>query len=203
MKRILLTSAAAISFAGAANAGGLDRSGQSIAVIFENGNYAELSFGSVSPTVSGQAVPFPAPGLNGARSGDMAADYTQFGGAIKYSFSDKLDAALIFDQPYGADVLYPTGTAYYAQGSSATLDSNSLTGVLQYTLPSNFSVYGGLRYQTMSAVASVPFVVGYRANGATDGGVGYLVGVAYEKPEIALRVALTYNSKIEHEIATS
>jgi long-chain fatty acid transport protein len=199
MKRILMMTAAAVAYTGAAQAGGLDRSGQSIAVIFENGNYAELSFGNVSPSVSGQSVAT----LGNRPSGDMAADYSQFGGAIKYAFSDKLDVALIIDQPYGADVLYPTGTGYYAQGASATLNSNSVTGVMQYTMPSNVSLFGGLRYQTMSAVASVPFVGGYRANGETDGGVGYLVGVAYEKPEIALRVALTYNSKIKHEIATA
>jgi long-chain fatty acid transport protein len=202
MKRILMTTAASVAIAGTAYAGGVDRSGQSVAVIFENGNYAELSFGSISPSVSGQEIVFAPAGLNSDLSGDMAPSYTQFSGAIKHRFSDKLDAAIIFDQPFGADVLYATGTGYYAQGASATLDANSVTGVLQYTMPSNFSVFGGLRYQTMGAVASVPFVGGYQADGATDGGVGYLVGVAYEKPEIALRVALTYNSKIKHEIAT-
>jgi long-subunit fatty acid transport protein len=35
---------------------------------------------------------------------------------------------------------------------------------------------------------------------STDQAFGYLVGVAYEKPEIALRVALTYNSKIKHKL---
>lgn len=198
MKRILMTTAAAVALAGSAQAGGIDRSGQSIGVIFETGNYAELSFGSVSPSVSGTSVI----GLGNRPSGDMADDYSQVSGAVKTAFTDRLDFALIFDQPYGANVLYPTGTGYYAGGSSATLESNALTGVVQYTLPSNFSVFGGLRYQTMGAVASVPFVAGYTANGASDGGVGYLVGVAYEKPEIALRVALTYNSEIDHEIDT-
>ena len=35
---------------------------------------------------------------------DMAASYAQFSGAIKYKFSDTLDGALIFDQPFGANV---------------------------------------------------------------------------------------------------
>ena len=32
---------------------------------------------------------------------------------------------------------------------------------------------------------------------------GYVVGVAWEKPEIAARVALTYNSEINHNLASS
>ncbi|MEZ5887335.1 MAG: outer membrane protein transport protein [Paracoccaceae bacterium] len=203
MERILLTASVIAMGAGGAFAGGIDRSGQSVAVIFEDGNYAEFSLGSVSPSVSGQAVAIPAPGLNSAISGDMAASYAQFSGAIKYKFSDTLDGALIFDQPFGANVDYPAGTAYYATGSTATLKTTAITGVLQYTMPSNVSVYGGLRYETMSAEASIPFVAGYTATGSKDGALGYLVGIAYEKPEIALRVALTYNSKIKHEIDTS
>ena len=74
----------------------------------------------------------------------------------------------------------------------------AMTGLLKYTSASNISVYGGLKYQTMSAVASVPFIETYTGNAAKDGGLGYVVGVAYEKPEIALRVALTYNSKVKH-----
>ncbi|SOC04655.1 outer membrane protein transport protein [Phaeovulum vinaykumarii] len=34
---------------------------------------------------------------------------------------------------------------------------------------------------------------------STETDVGYIVGVAWEKPEIAARVALTYNSKITHD----
>lgn len=203
MGRILVSASIIAMTAGTAFAGGIDRSGQGIGVLFEKGNYVELSYGSVSPSVSGTAVAIPAPGLNGAQSGDMAASYNNISAAIKYQFSDTLSGALIFDQPYGADVDYPAGTAYYATGSTATLESSAITAVLKYTMPSNVSLYGGLRYETMSAEASIPFIGGYRANGARDGSLGYLAGVAYEKPEIALRVSLTYNSKITHEISTA
>lgn len=186
--------------AGSALAGGLDRSGQSISAIFEKGNYVELSFGSVSPNVSGVS----APGFGSLRSGDMAADYGQLGVAVKMNLTPNVDVALIFDQPFGANVDYPTATGYYAQGTTATLKTSALTLVGKYSLPSNISFLAGLRYQTFYAEASVPFIPGgYTAAGDTDGGVGYLVGIAYEKPEIALRVALTYNSKIEHSLETA
>jgi long-chain fatty acid transport protein len=181
-----------------ASAGGVDRSGQSILAIFEKGDYAELSFGAIQPSVSGIAVPV----LGGFSSGDMADDYFSVGTAVKTQLRNGLDLALILDQPFGANVVYPSGTGYFAQGTTADLRTTALTGVLKYTLPSNMSVFGGLRYQTLSAKASVPFVAAYTADGGADDGLGYLVGVAYEKPEIALRVALTYNSRIEHNLET-
>ena len=186
--------------AGSAMAGGIDRSGQSIAAIFEKGNYVEFSFGSVSPDVSGTSITV----LGSRPSGDMAGDYSQLGAAVKMNLNPALDVALIFDQPFGANVDYPTATGYYAQGTTAELNTSALTFVGKYTLPSNVSLLAGLRYQTFSAEASVPFIPGgYTAKGEADSGLGYLVGVAYEKPEIALRVALTYNSKIKHSLETA
>lgn len=181
-----------------AYAGGIDRSGQSIGVIFETGNYAELSFGRVAPKVSGNATAT----YGGFASGDMAGDYSQFSMAVKGKLNDSLDYAIILDQPFGANVSYPAGTGYYAGGSTAELKTYATTAILKYRTSNNISVYGGLRYESMSAKASVPFVGGYTVSSNTAGDFGYLVGVAYEKPEIALRVALTYNSKISHNFNT-
>ncbi len=206
--RLLVATAGTLALtAASAFAGGLDRSGQSIGVIFEKGNYAEFSLGAVSPTVEGVGAGAALSALTptpGQASGDMTRNYVTFAGAYKHQFPNGLSAAIIFDAPFGANVEYPAGSTYYARGSTAELKTTALTGVLKYTLPSNFSAFGGLRYQTLSAVASVPFIPGggYTANGSKDAGIGYLVGVAFEKPEIALRVALTYNSKVKHELPT-
>ena len=186
-----------------AQAGGIDRSGQSIASIFEKGKFVELSFGRVKPSVSGtQQMNVSPSSRTGALSGDMAADYSQFGLAVKTNVNEKVDLGLIIDQPFGANVAYPlvlnTSGAYYAARSTATLKTTAMTGILKYRTSDNLSVYGGLRYETMSAEASVPFVAGYTVKSDSSSAMGYLVGVAYEKPEIALRVALTYNSKIKH-----
>lgn len=202
MNKILGSAGVIALCAGGAMAGGIDRSGQFIGVIFEKGDYTELTFGAISPSVSGTTTAF-APGGAGRVSGDMAPSYNQLGMAVKTSINDKLDVALIFDQPFGANVAYPTGTGYYAQGTTAELKTSALTLLGKYSFPSNVSLIAGLRYQTFSAEASVPFIGGYTAVGENDSGVGYLVGVAYEKPEIALRVALTYNSKIKHSLTTT
>ena len=199
MKRVTATLGALVMTAGAAAAGGIERANQSVGVIFETGNYAEFSVGRVMPDVSGVAVP----ALGGFPSGNMALDFTQLGGAIKFKLGENLDAAIIFDQPFGADASYPLVPGYFAAGTTAELTTNDVTGVLKYRLPSNISVYAGVRYEVMDAQASIPFAGGYTVSGARDGGVGYLIGAAYEKPEIALRVALTYNSEVKHSLATT
>lgn len=199
MKKAIVSVAAAASMITGAYAGGIDRSGQSVGILFEEGNYLELSFGIVSPDISGVEIAL----LGGDSSGDMTESYTQMGAAYKHQFANGLEAALIWDQPFGADVVYPTGTGYFAVSSTAELTTRALTALIKYTAANNISVYGGLRYQTLEAVASVPFVLGYTGAAPENNGVGYVLGAAYEKSEIALRVALTYNSAIDHTLTTT
>ena len=190
---------AALGCAGAVQAGGIDRSGQSIAALFEQGRHVEFSLGSVSPETSGTSVA----ALGSVNSGNMAEDFLQFGAAYKADINSQLSYAIIYDQPFGADVAYPTGTGYYAAGSRAEFESHAVTGLLNYRINENFSVHGGLRVQSVKASAAVPVVNGYTVTGDSEVGVGYVAGMAYEMPEIALRVALTYNSSIDYDVATS
>jgi len=191
-----------------AHAGGIDRSGQSITALFEAGRYAEFSLGAVSPDTSGVG------GLvtPGASSGNMTDNFFTFGAAYKADINDQLSYALIYDQPFGADVDYPTGTGYFAQGSTAEFRSHALTGLLRYKMPNNFSVHGGLRIQSIEASAFIPFATApvgplagtpYSVQGDREYGIGYVLGVAYEMPEIAMRVSLTYNSKIKYDVDTT
>ncbi|TMM54506.1 OmpP1/FadL family transporter [Sulfitobacter sabulilitoris] len=201
MSKTFFTAAAVgLTAAAAAQAGGIDRSGQSITALFEKGRYGEFSLGSIAPDTSGTSTVF---GGGPAPSGDLTPSYLQFGAAYKADINDQLSYALIYDQPFGADVEYPTGTGYFAQGARAEFNSQALTGLLRYKMPSNVSIYGGLRVQSVEATAAVPFVGGYSVDGDRDTSVGYVVGASFEKPEIALRVSLTYNSKIEHDVATT
>ena len=192
MKKLALTAAIGMAASGAALAGGVERTTQSVGILFEEGRYLELGGTWGDPSVSG---------VLGVGSGDIAESYLNFGAAYKADLNSKWSYAIIYDQPFGANVAYPTGTGYAFAGSTAELKSNALTGILQYNLENGASVYGGIRAQTLEANATVtPFA--YSVTGDRDLAFGYLVGAAYEKPEIALRVALTYNSEIEHELDT-
>jgi long-subunit fatty acid transport protein len=195
---------------GTAIAGGVERSTQSVAILFEQGRYLEVSLSSFSPDVSGSLLGpvaiFPA----GSASGDMAGRYSSLSVSYKQPLSEQVDLAVIIDEPIGAKVRYPGPFGVYPYplaGSTADLTSNAITGLVRYKLPSSFSVHGGLRYQTVKGVASLPFVgapgPGYTVTTNNDREFGYVVGAAWEKPEIAARVALTYNSAITHDLQST
>lgn len=194
MKRIVMATAALVAGVTGAQAGGVERSSQSVAILFEQGRYAELSFGHFDPTVSGRL------GGVGASSGDMSSSYNSWSLGYKMDIGDRMAFAMILDQPIGANVAYPTGTTYPLTGSTAKLSSSAITALLRYKFESNVSVYGGLRYETVHGEVSLPIVGGYRLDTNYDSELGYVVGVAWEKPEIAARIALTYNSAITHNL---
>ncbi|SFP27958.1 OmpP1/FadL family transporter [Tranquillimonas alkanivorans] len=208
--RTTATAVAALALgAGAAAAGGVERSVQSSAILFEESNYASLSFGYASPDISGAVNTALLPPGASIGSGDMAEDYSTFSLGVKTQVNDRVSLALILDQPIGADVDYPDGDGlpfpngpnYPYAGSTAEIDSTAVTALAKYALPSNFSVYGGLRIQQAEGRVSLPNVGAYTMETSSETDLGYVVGVAYEKPEIALRVALTYNSEITHDFS--
>ncbi len=202
MKQYLCSAGLVALCAGSATAGGIDRSGQSNGALFEKGRYLEFSFGYVEPQVSGTDLPLgPFPG--GSQSGGVAGDFSLVGFSYKYDLNEKLSFALNVDRPFGADILY--GTSSFNLGNTqASAKATAVTGLLRYKFNDAISVHGGLRAQRSDAFirlqgAAYGPLNGYNVTLDDDTGLGYVVGVAYEKPEIALRVALTYNSAVEHE----
>ncbi|MFT7370620.1 MAG: long-chain fatty acid transport protein [Alteromonas macleodii] len=194
MKKLTTTGAILLITTTMASAGRLDRSGQNIGAIFEEGNYAELNFGNVSPNVSGIgfATGF---GGTGAATGNITPSYTQLGMAYKTQVTEEVSLALIYDQPFGANVDYVT-PGYVVTTSGATVESDGLTALVRYKINPNFSVHGGLRYVQVDGFYSFNLAT-YKSTYSNDGGFGYVVGSAYERDEIAMRVALTYSSEID------
>ncbi|GGX62119.1 membrane protein [Tateyamaria omphalii] len=210
MKTRLLTVAALLASTASAHAVGLDRSGQRIGILFEEGNRVELSFGYTNPSVEGRSQNNPLFGPLANQPIDNVGDnFLIWNLGLKYDFNDKLSFAIISDEPYGSDVFYPGNpAASVLGGTGATVDSNAVTALARYKFNDNWSVHGGLRYQEVSAGVTLGGVAfrglnGYSGNFASDGDVGYVVGAAYEIPAIALRVALTYNSSTTHNLPTT
>lgn len=199
MKKHLSGLTAACLAAGGAQAGALDRTGQSIAVLFEEGRYVEFSLGYVSPELTGTSInpvgPFPAD----QDSGDIGVDNFNFGAAYKADINERWSYAIIIDQPFKAEVDYPDNPTYFGQNSNAEFDSVALTTLLQYNVGNGFSVYGGPRFQRTDASAAIFFARDYQVNADHDWGIGAVLGAAYERPEIGLRISLTYSSEISHE----
>ncbi|MDJ0825500.1 MAG: outer membrane protein transport protein [Rhodobacter sp.] len=207
MKRFLITAAAGALAASGATAGGLDRSGQPIGIIFEQGNYAELSFSTTRADVTGTGVGIgPVP--PGTPYGNVAGGFVNSGAGFKYDFTDNFSLALIWDQPFGSDVTYPGAPgATELGGTTAIADAVSLTAIGRYKFSDKFSVHGGVRHQTidgnigLSGLSYGP-LNGYNVALGSNSAMGFVVGGAFELPQYAARVALTYNSEITHSTPT-
>ncbi|MGR3712968.1 MAG: OmpP1/FadL family transporter [Shimia sp.] len=179
MKKTILGATALAFVSGAAHAGGIDRSGQGVNILFEEGDFAQFSFSSIDPSVSGTGA---------ADVNDVAKFYTVPSFGYKHAVNDKIHIAVIYDQPFGAHIHYPT-----LGGAGAEIDSEAMTGLIRYSFDNGMSVYGGARAMRVGGtIVSTPGILD--AQGDYD--FGGVFGFAYEKPEIALRVALTYSSSI-------
>ena len=127
-------------------------------------------------------------------SGDIAPTYGIAALSMKSDLSDKLSLGLLMDEPYGAHVSYETA-GYPLNTTNAKVNSSSITLMGRYKITDGISAHAGLR--SVSADGIYDPTGAYSSTYSKGSDMGYLVGVAYEKPEIALRVALTYASETE------
>ncbi|MFQ5622332.1 MAG: OmpP1/FadL family transporter [Paracoccaceae bacterium] len=182
----------------AAVAGGIERNAPSTSILFEDGRYLEFSGRVVAPDLTGTGGS-PQPVGN---TGNLLETYFSLGFAYKADINDRLSYAVIINEPWGVDTDYPVAAGGYG-GTVAELTSYSLSGILAYDATPAFKLYAGARVQSMEATATIPFLGSYSVAASQDYGYGYLVGAAFSKPEIALRIALTYYSEIEHSLNTA
>lgn len=202
MKQFTLAAAVLATASAPAFAGSIERRGDPSPILFEDGkNYLEFTVTSVDPDVSGTARP-PIPG---GPTGDILRTYQNYALGYKHQFNDRLALALVIDEPVGADVQYPLGTFAFFSASSASIESIQYSGMAKYNATDRVSVYAGLRLLGLSGSVDVAspidprFMPTYRLNVDKDYRLGYLLGAAYEIPDMALKVALTYESETEHD----
>ncbi len=221
MKTMLGATTALVVGTLTAQAGGIDRSRIAYSALFEAGRYIELSFSNVKPEVTGTYT--GAAAALGTQTGNMAGSYTNLSFAYKADINDSLSYAIFINTPYGADASYSQG---FYSGLTATWESQQIAAILKYKIDENISVYGGLRYLESQAQIALPDrliragllaaggagaalagaapagTLAYSAGSDKDGQVGWIVGAAYERPDIALRVGLTFESGVSHSFAT-
>lgn len=96
------------------------------------------------------------------------------------------------------------------EGTNVEVRTHNITGILGAKLGQNknFQVYGGPVAQRIEADVKLRGIAygpatGYTAHVSPDQDYGWLAGVAYSKPEIALKAALTYRSEIDHKASIS
>jgi long-chain fatty acid transport protein len=210
-------------------AAALDRSGQSISAFLQPGNYFEAGISVLDPNVSGKvqnnwtpggaAAPL-APAYRGTSVGEMADDYYFPSAALKLQLTDQFSLGIIYDQPFGAEATYSTDTylnpaagGVFHNGTEATnveVKSQNISMLFGFQPTENWNIYAGPVYQTVKgniqlrglAYGSTTALGQYNANMKEDNAVGWLAGLAYQIPDIALKASLTYRSEIDHESDT-
>ena len=180
-----------------AYAGGVDQTTFSPFILFENGGYAEISAQRRDITVSGGLVATQNVGAQ-----NVLQNRTTLNLGYKQDLGDRMSMALQITTPYAANTAY-NAAVYPLNGTTATLESRSITALLSYDIGQNALAYGGLRLLQsdgdfyVSLNAGLPNVFSYRFDGESDTGLGYVLGFAYSRPEFGTRLALSYTSPID------
>ena len=183
-------------------AGNLDYTKTPIDIIFESGNQVDISFGYAKPDMTGNDA-------SGNAISNVGHDFGLVGGALKLQINKDISLSVIYDQPYGVDIYYkgnPTSTLL--GGTIAKAETGALTILLGYHATDRMMVYGGPRLVSAKgdvalSGSSYGVLSGYDVSFAKDHGAGYVLGAAYEIPEIALRAAFTYHSPVDLEMQTT
>lgn len=222
---ILLSLPTAGAFAAA-----LDRSGQSISAFLQPDNYFEAGISVLDANVDGNVSKTFAssPALRGSSLSDMADSYYFPTAALKLQATENISVGLLYDQPFGAEATYssadasgasyapgPTslgnlGAFHDGNGNSTNVEVHtqniSLIGGFQPN--ENLNIYAGGVYQEVkghvelqgSTYGGAAAFGGYKAKIDKNEAYGWLAGIAYQIPEIALKASITYRSEIEHDV---
>jgi long-chain fatty acid transport protein len=199
--KTLTVAVAALSITSIASAAGLDRSGQDITAFLQDGTYAEAVYTYIDADVTGNDA-------SGNSIGDIAESYDSFRYGVKADINDTFSVGILYDEPFGAAADYSGSNNFVdasGEGTNVEVRTENITGIvgMKFGENKNFQVYGGPVAQRVEADVKLRGTAysaanGYTAHIGTDQEYGYIAGVAYSKPEIALKAALTYRSEIEH-----
>ncbi len=216
--KTLTVAVAALSIASVASAAGLDRSGQDITAFLQDGTYAEAVYTYIDADVTGEDE-------SGNKIDDIAEDYDFFRYGVKADINETFSIGILYDEPFGAAADYSGKNDFVShepnpnfggliqpngEETNVEVRTESITGILGAKLGMNkeFQVYGGPVAQRVKADVKLRgkaygLADGYTTHISADQDYGWLAGVAYSKPEIALQAALTYRSEIDHTLPIS
>ncbi len=217
----LATGVACAALAHNAAAGGLERGGYNIDLLFDPG---QVVAGSTFVFVVPDRVLYnvrdtnPADGLGsdglggGATSVRSSVDYWLPQVGLKFGAFDAIDCLLDYSQPWGADTNPGADWVGANNNIETVIDSDNYSATCSYRTdlgPGQIRFIGGVSYQEVGGfkeqlVVAVPTFTGGAFSDSGIGridlggsGYGWRIGMSYEIPEIALRASLVYNSAVK------
>jgi len=176
---------------------GLERVNLDPSFLFESGNYAEFSYGSVTPSIpSGGTI---------VRD-NVAGSFTVTNFAAKTSLGDSLDLGIwSTSNGNGASIDWgatPNGVV------KAELTIPTMAALVRYRINDNISIIGGLKRSTVNdgGLLKLPIptvTAGGTWNISSASTTAAVYGVAYEMPEIAMRVSVVAEASSSLDLDTS
>ncbi|WP_026187460.1 OmpP1/FadL family transporter [Ensifer sp. BR816] len=216
LKKGILAAVAGMLVASAAQAGGLERSGYNIDLLFDPSDYAaEATATYVSPQRDLKNVTdinaANGIGSNGIGGGSTSVrdteDYWAPRVGVKAGLGDSIDCMADYSQPWGAHTNPGKNWMGANDNIETKVESDNYAATCSYKWdmgPGFVRLIGGAFYQEVGGfkerLVAPDFAVPGNGIGRLDlegSGWGWRTGVAYEIPEYAMRASLVYNSAVD------
>ena len=193
------------------HAGGIEDTALSAGFMFEDGSYGSVSVKSQSPSVQGTVKYIGVGSLSpGKAVGDPATKGSLIGSVTSTNLKAKMD--VLDNMSVGITYYRQAGIKldYQSNWDSATaavlpkvdLDVTALAALVKYDFNDNISALAGIKNGTASnATVSIP-ASSITAAATGKSALSYIIGGAYEIPEIALRAELMYETSAAYSLPT-
>ena len=204
MKIITGVSLIALS-AGMAQAGGFELQTLDTSIMYVDGNQASSSYAKIDASIEGYNTAAEALGLPSKRQ--VVKDQTVTNVNAKFDVGESMSFGL---GTYRAGSIQLSGgneapTPGVSPGGNLTptadVDMDTTALMARYNLNDNFSFIGGITQNAIKGGNVTTLAGSYDV--ASKSSTGYIGGVAYIIPEIALRAELTYQPKTEFTTSTA
>ena len=185
-------------------AGGMERTALSTGFMYENGGYAEVSYSSRDYTVTAPTF---------APDESVIEDQTGFSLAAKFDVTEMLSFGLSQYNQAGVGLNYQgaggtgaVGAVLNSVGPKVSLDIDALVFLGRYALSENYSFMLGMKNSTIKdATADIFKTAGATTAASVTGKTASssVAAIAYEQPEIALRVEYIYEADVSFSLDTT
>ena len=185
-------------------AGGMERTALSTGFMYEKGGYAEVAYSSRDYTVT---APTFAPDKS------VIEDQTGFSLATKFDVTETLSFGLSQYNQAGVGLNYQgaggtgaIGGVLNLIGPKVSLDIDALVFLGRYALSENYSFMLGMKNSTIKDATADIFKTAGATTAASVAGKtasSSVVAIAYEQPDIALRVEYLYEADVSFSLDTT
>lgn len=192
-----------VAAAGSAQAGGLERGGYDIDLLFEPTPFVLEAAGTyVMPQRKLNNVAGFAPGATHGVRETESYFVPRIG--FKAGIGDHVDCVADYSQPWGAHLNPGIGWAGAMTNIETKIESHSYAATCSFKAQvgkGQLRIIGGAAYQQLEGfkerlIDPTLLPLGVGRLDLEDHGWGWRIGAAYEIPEIALRASLVYNSSV-------